>query len=290
MSGARSLLGDGRPEPVGRFVSFYAGRARTVPSAPTIRHALGDPNAWHHHKPRLGDSDEWYLYRLKRRGDADKVPPQPEEAKMTDLVRQSDILKYTKFGEVTSDLAVEDLEKERERWASSSDPRHHQVAIALDAVKENRQLVDINLVISRSRSVTTHDGNLPKVAIAPYGAKEVTATVDRLADSLRYSTRRRAFRRRWSSTFPWAMNPGAPKWEQGIATMPLVPPDVAKVSTKSDLVLWEADWHSRSQAREIDWSRVVMAIDPAILEPVIGSLYVVKATWDLSPLEAAALR
>ena len=42
-------------------------------------------------------------------------------------------------------------------------------------------------------------------------------------------------------------------------------------------ILWEADWQRRAP------------VDPALLRPVGGDLYVVVATWDLTDLERAVL-
>ena len=61
------------------------------------------------------------------------------------------------------------------------------------------------------------------------------------------------------------------------AIMPHIPPAVRPMTLDRYFILWEADWQHR------------VPVDPALLRPVGGDLYVVVATWDLTDLERAVL-
>jgi len=70
-------------------------------------------------------------------------------------------------------------------------------------------------------------------------------------------------------------------WWGWVADMPLVPPRFRPEGSLSRFhVLWEAVWRR---------ARTRAAIDPALLRHIGGDLYVVLATWDLTPLEQAVL-
>jgi hypothetical protein len=76
------------------------------------------------------------------------------------------------------------------------------------------------------------------------------------------------------------------------AVVPTLPPDVRqkfpqalKDRTGHWMVLWEPSWEVVSTRRP----RPPRNWDPALLEQVEGSVYVVRAVWDLSPVEVAAL-
>ena len=61
------------------------------------------------------------------------------------------------------------------------------------------------------------------------------------------------------------------------AIMPHIPPAIRPITLDRYFILWEADWQRKQP------------VDPALLRPVGGDLYVVVATWDLTPLERAVL-
>jgi hypothetical protein len=61
------------------------------------------------------------------------------------------------------------------------------------------------------------------------------------------------------------------------AILPHIPPAIRPRTLDRYFVLWEADWQR------------LAPVDPALLRPVGGDLYVVVATWDLTDLERAVL-
>lgn len=61
------------------------------------------------------------------------------------------------------------------------------------------------------------------------------------------------------------------------AIMPHIPPAIRPMTLDRYFILWEADWQRKQP------------VDPALLRPVGGDLYVVVATWDLTELERAVL-
>lgn len=76
------------------------------------------------------------------------------------------------------------------------------------------------------------------------------------------------------------------------AVVPTMPPDVRQkfpqaLKDRSGhwMILWEPSWEVVSTRRP----RPPRSWDPALLEQVEGSVYVVRAVWDLSPVEIAAL-
>jgi hypothetical protein len=64
---------------------------------------------------------------------------------------------------------------------------------------------------------------------------------------------------------------------EAFAVAPHIPPHLRPKTLDRYTLLWEADWQQKQP------------VDPALLRPVGGDLYVVVATWDLTELERAVL-
>jgi hypothetical protein len=62
--------------------------------------------------------------------------------------------------------------------------------------------------------------------------------------------------------------------------IPHVPAEYRPANPRGHFILWEQEFTER----------ILRPRDPALLEHVVGDVYVVLATWDLTELEAAALR
>lgn len=200
-----------------------------------------------------------------------------------ELIRQNDIMKVVNQSAIDPGLALEDYEKEKARWAAGGTPSDLAVVEALKAAEEGRVLVDLNTVIARGGIAKKYNvSKLPGLTLAPPGAREVSMRVWHDGDMVLRA--KRPFRQ-WKMTLSagYTFPRGEAISYSAVATVPQMPPDVRNLAQKNHLLLWEPEWrkaHTQVQRPPID---------PALLEPLSGSLYVVLATWDLTELEAAAL-
>lgn len=205
-----------------------------------------------------------------------------------ELIKSSEIMKFVHNGVIESDTAVEDLHVEREKWEAGGTAADQRVATAYAALEEGRQLVDIHTVIVRG-GTSKGDAHLPALAIAPAFSNQVRVRAwhDGHVEYLVNTPFRRLLR-------PWRMDVATTQfwnrsdeiWRQAMATPPVMPPKIRDQAKKEHLVLWEATW----QKTTTRVPRPPMHLDPALLEHVSGALYFVVDTWDLTELEAAALR
>lgn len=81
-------------------------------------------------------------------------------------------------------------------------------------------------------------------------------------------------------------------WTTRRAVVPTMPPEIRrdfpealKDRSGKFMLLWEPSWQAVSTRRP----RPPRTWDPALLEQVEGSIYLVRAVWDLTPVETAAL-
>jgi hypothetical protein len=124
----------------------------------------------------------------------------------------------------------------------------------------------------------------PRLAIARADERAITFWRDSRG-TLQFETdsRSRAADRR--KTFPVGTLPAwtgpIPQWHGWLADVPPIPPRYRPSIRLSNYhILWEAVWRQ---------ARTRAALDPALLRHIGGDLYVVLATWDLTPLEQAVL-
>lgn len=220
----------------------------------------------------------------------------------TDLARPGDapaILKYLLTFE--SGLDSEELALQRERLErTASSPEDQRVLAAYRALEEGRQMVSLSVALATGG---LRNDRMPQLAVLRADLREVRVRSEangtlRFSDprpsAEGWSDRRKRKENAWIMSFPrimdaWAADGslGEPKPRGGTARAPYIPPTVRPANPENYLVFWEAgpEW----TVDPVPVPRPRVHIDPAILEHVVGDLYVVVATWDLTPIESAAL-
>lgn len=195
---------------------------------------------------------------------------------MTDLVKPVAALRFAQAGLVTMEIEPEVALKEARKWEGGT-PAEARVSEAYRAVAEGRQLIDLEKSLQSAGADSTRR---PKLAICQAGMRRVKLETW-------YSSGRVRFYGRfgWSYETEMANVKGFSddKGAKAEANAPTMPPAIRRIANDDDLLLWEAQWRKNVIKRQI-------VIDPALLERVTGNLYVVKAAWELTELEAAALR
>ena len=144
-------------------------------------------------------------------------------------------------------------------------------------------------IISLRHTITAggwHDNGLPKLAVARAGTTECFArwfgTDMVFADQDWSGVNQGALVNAHSVRVPVgpASKPPNPQWRAGRAMVPIVPPQHRPrwPRLRSCHVLWEVEaW---------EW---VAPEDPALIRRLIGDLWEVRATWDLTELERLVL-
>lgn len=191
----------------------------------------------------------------------------------TELVKTVRASELANLGLVKAQIDAEKAAEQRAEWEMGT-ARERRVAVAYRAVEEGRQMIDLEA--SLQKAGVDFFGR-PTIAICPAQRHRVRLETWNETGRVQYRSRL------WTYNTEMAGVNGSDVGEIGFATAPLMPPHIRKIAQRGDLLFWEAQWHSTRVKREI-------VIDPALLEPVVGSLYVVKAAWELTDLEAAALR
>ena len=183
----------------------------------------------------------------------------------------SELLPASEFGRALGEGVLE-------RPELTLDPRNRDdrlIALAATAVDEHEGLVvDITKIAAMMKT---------NFAIAParYSGKRIRRRMDRNDGEVIY------YRKGWSFRF----EPGAALGYHGgydrpwIRSKPVVVPPIPAQHrperiTRNHYIVWEQAWSDI----------ILRPRDPALLEHIVGDVYVVLGTWDLTPLEAAALR
>lgn len=201
-------------------------------------------------------------------------------------------------------LADETVTSERERYAAHTpilNPNEKAAVAAYSALEEGRVLIDLYTTLTKAITGGSGSSNdaCMSLGIAHPSMKQVY--LRRHRNDAGYNT---VFD--FSSTYG-RLNKNRPLdafysvsaegtggrtkyWYTFKALTPPIPPEVraqhpAALKDKRYLLLWEAEW-SKVDAHQ---PRPPM-LDPALLYQVSGSIYAVVAVWDLTPIEAAALR
>lgn len=209
-----------------------------------------------------------------------------------DLIRAADIMQFLPAFE--PGLEQEEMQKTiavMEKYQNLT-PEDQRVLAAYKALEGGRQLVSLAESILRAGRTTDQ---MPKVAVTQYGLPGVQCWMGRNGTiSLRDP---RPDQEGWSGwkmkrAQPWSWKfdklfpeSGSKQARTGHARAPYVPVEHRPEDPTGKLVFWEPDW----SVDPIPVPRPRVHIDPAILEHVVGDLYVVIAVWDLTPIEAAAL-
>lgn len=163
------------------------------------------------------------------------------------------------------------------RDALTTAPNAHDKAIlaAVDALDSGRQVIELSEVAAKMGA--------KRFAIGPAHAstKNVTRIWDRATGTIRFA------RGRWSMSFPGLHNHESyaflERHRRVEGLIPYIPPMCRIQPLKGKLIVWEHAWKDERS------ERIRMHLDPALIEHVVGDLYVVLTTWDLTPLERAAL-
>lgn len=69
-------------------------------------------------------------------------------------------------------------------------------------------------------------------------------------------------------------------WVSSKSIVPPVPNEHRPENLDGHFIIWEQNWQEK----------LIVPKDPALLEHIVGDVYRVAAVWDITPLEAAALR
>jgi hypothetical protein len=147
------------------------------------------------------------------------------------------------------------------------------------ALSQGRQVIDLKQTISAGGQ---DEGGRPKLAVARATWKKVflirhrweNYAVEFLA---RPSWEIRSHETRARIKLPADTLPPQELKREAYAVVPNVPPQLRPADKLENyFVLFEAEWQG-------------VPVDPALLKHLGGSLYVVLAVWDLTPLERAVL-
>lgn len=153
------------------------------------------------------------------------------------------------------------------------------------ALADGKELLDLDKAMA---DAGVGADRMPRLAIARADQASVRFSPNRLAGGGEFTTDGRAYRGRGaairtvipSGTFE---SKALADWGDAHrlrAHLPTIPPEhrPAPEHLKHYHVLWEAVWKPQPP------------VDPFLLRHLAGSLYVVLAQWDLTPLEQAVLR
>lgn len=200
------------------------------------------------------------------------------------LIKNNAIMQVIDECKIEADLCEEDFESEKERWASGGTAADMAVVAALTAVQDGHTLVDLGTVIARGgKSPSYTNSKMPSLTLAPAFAKEVSMRVWHDGEmTLKAGRGRHSWKLEIQSGYTFDRKNDAISYN-GVATVPGMPPEIRKIAKPDHLLLWEPEW------RKVGSQIQRPPRDPALLEQLSGNLYVVLATWDLTPLEAAAL-
>lgn len=173
------------------------------------------------------------------------------------------------------DAAVEALEKYREAVEKKeSTAEDRAIMLGYQALASGKSLIDIH---DAFRFTGLDEQGRPKLAICRADYQRV-----RCNTNWRGTTFFRAFRgglstRASTVTIPAGVLPRFANAPQGEALLPLIPLSVRPKNLSGYRILWEADWADAP-------------VDPFLLKKLSGTLHIILAVWDLTPLERSVLR
>lgn len=193
--------------------------------------------------------------------------------------------------------ALEKLEGYRERLRKGADAEYEAAVKGYEALAAGKVLLDLVDVYA---GVDTDEKDRPALAIARADRNQVYFSWDQErfvfdARSNRYSRKnedtlvvrvdagRRADVPKIRKAFP-GVDGIYPGHSTGYALVPMVPADVRpNVDMKKCHVLWEVTAWADNRISAV-------SSDPYLVQHLAGSLWVVLAEWDLTPLEQAITR
>jgi hypothetical protein len=188
------------------------------------------------------------------------------------------------------EMPVEEATKAWRDYQAALKRRHHvedaAIAAGYKALAEGKKLISLSRVITAGGEF---DNRLPKLAVAP--ADKQWCYVDRRIDGSVSFGQVEGWRRRQTTRTVDLPADTLTRCEWGVierswskrAMVPVVPAGLrpARTTTLASYhVLWEVDeWLTAPRPPG----------DPALLKHLRGDLWIVLATWDLTPLEQAVL-
>lgn len=185
------------------------------------------------------------------------------------------------------EMSVDEVEAHAARYANPQTKYDRMMAATIASMEEALKRVDSGALIVNLQETLRRGGSVrgfPAIgfAPAPYHGKQWQVRVHD-DGAVTYEGRTRWQRMlREPVRFP-RESFTSPRWQQGNSawtTIPVIPPDHRpKSGLKGLLHMWEAQWNVE-----------VPNLDPALLRPIGKGLAEVIDQWDLTPLEAEALR
>lgn len=167
--------------------------------------------------------------------------------------------------------------------AGQSNESDEVVMATYRELAKGRTVLDLHQTL---RNAGTDSWGRPHLAIARADKRKVQfgyrydtsrpVFYDSVGDGPSWS--RRARKAMNSFTLPYDTFQRVNGFRDCVALVPSIPPDLrpGKTQRRKYAILWEAEWEGPPE-------------DPMLLAPIKGKFYAVVATWDLTPLERAAL-
>lgn len=173
----------------------------------------------------------------------------------------------------TADLAMPRWKaKDQARvWSRGTTPQDKSIARAFRAIGRGHRVIDL---YESMRIGGCDRTGRPRLAIARADATRVR--IDRWARDPELVFQSNAGYKT-DVSIPTSVLPELLDRVSGTAKVPIIPPPYRRYALGRYFVLFEAEWESVTK-------------DPLLLWPCGGSLYIVVAAWDLTPVEQAVLR
>jgi hypothetical protein len=159
-----------------------------------------------------------------------------------------------------------------EGWSEDDSEAARVLRKAARKIAEGARLIDLCTVIN---DAGFHSWSTPRLAVAPVEAQEVSVAFKDQCIWFRTGAK--------NYKGPGIAIPHPGYVNEATTQVPYIPPRIRSLVRPGDLVLWETQPEDWSVERPIP-------LDPAILRHVAGYLCEVIVTWDLTPLEASAIR
>ena len=183
----------------------------------------------------------------------------------------------------TADLAMSPAQAtaELEKYKDAETAEDRMIARAYRAIKEGKRLIDL---FDSMRIAGLDELGRPKLAVGRADWSQVWFYWQENDRNAYFQPRSTQWGRGLKKCVevPASCLPGLKRDPLGIhycAMTPTIPPKYRPKNLKAYWILWEAEWR-----------RGEPPIDPLLLHHLGGSMYIVLAAWDLTPIERAVLR
>ncbi len=177
---------------------------------------------------------------------------------------------------VPKDLARARYLEYREAARKRNTAEDRALARGYRALAQGKKVIDLVATLQRAGQ---DDKGRPRLAIVRADAKTVWLQVN-MGGTVVFACERLWSARRAQRVELAALFPRRERMVEAMAVAPVVPPRMRPAARMDRYhLLWEPEWQSVPPAK-----------DPLLLRHLHGSLYVVVAAWDTTPLEQAVLR